>query len=37
MPESDHNILNWLGRPEELRAALEFTAAEIPIPTLLDT
>jgi len=37
MTESDHNILDWLGRPEELRAAVEFTAAETGfVPALIE-
>jgi predicted nucleotidyltransferase component of viral defense system len=37
MAETRHNIMDWLGRPEELRAALEFTAAETGfVPALIE-
>jgi len=37
MVESDHNILDWLGRPEELRSAVEFTSAETGfVPALIE-
>lgn len=37
MAESTHNIMEWVDRPEELRAAVEFTAAETGfVPTLIE-
>jgi predicted nucleotidyltransferase component of viral defense system len=37
MADSAHNILDWVERPEELRAAVEFTAAETGfVPALIE-
>jgi hypothetical protein len=37
MIDANHNIMNWLDRPDELQAALEFTAAETGfVPALIE-
>jgi hypothetical protein len=37
MADSANNILDWVERPEELRAAAEFTAAETGfVPALIE-